>query len=504
MKRLPAAVLMFFLSASVLVLEILAARLLAPYVGLSLETYTAIIGVVLAGIAVGHALGGRLADRHPSRTALGTAVVVGGLASAVTVPVVSTFGAAIASPNVAASIVLAVVGFFVPTAAISAASPMITRSQITDVEVSGRVVGSLSAWSTAGALCGTFGTGFVLVAHFPTTRVIYAVAAILTAVGAGLAMTSRLRVAAVAVAVVGGGSVTALAGSPCETETKYYCASIRPAANRSSRILKLDTIFHSYVDLEDPATLGFRYQRVVAASLDARFGPASPIDVVHLGGGGFAFPRYVAATRPGSSNRVFELDPALAGLAAKRLDLDPSLVDVTAGDARTAVTSSPERSADAVVADTFGSLDPPWHLATVEAVQGVRRLLRSDGIYVVDVVDSGPLEFVRAEAATLLAVFPRVVMVRAPSDETPSNVVLVASTTPITIDVTGMMASCSPNPRPGGSPPALLCCATTTRRSKRSLLEPADPPSSLQVGGALTATPRREPRHARRVVLAGY
>ncbi len=54
-------------SAAVLVLEILAGRLLAPYVGVSLETYTGIIGTVLAGIAVGAWFGGVAADRIDPR-----------------------------------------------------------------------------------------------------------------------------------------------------------------------------------------------------------------------------------------------------------------------------------------------------------------------------------------------------------------------------------------------------------------------------------------------------
>lgn len=437
MKPRYAKLLQFTLSASVLVLEILAARLLAPYVGLSLETYTAIIGVVLAGIAAGHAAGGRIADHPSGRTALGAVIIVGGLSTALTVPVVSAFGGALGQPTVAAGVVLALVGFFVPTAAITAASPIITRAQLTDLDVSGRVVGSLSAWSTAGALSGTFITGFVLVARFPTTRIIYMVAALLAALGAFLAISSRWsRAASVVALVLGGTFVATNAASPCDAETKYYCASVRVASgDDSARILKLDTLFHSYVDLRDATRLGFRYQRVVAATLEGRFGPRKAIDVVHLGGGGFAFPRYVAAARPGSTNRVFELDPALEQLAAARRGLDANLVDVRAGDARVVLRAARAESADAVVADTFGSLDPPWHLSTVEAVEGVRRVLRPDGIYVVDVVDSGPLNFVRGEIATLLDVFPHVVMVRAPRAETPANTVLVASRSVISMSI---------------------------------------------------------------------
>ena len=83
MPKLAAAALVFVCSAAVLMLEILAGRLLAPYVGISLETYTSIIGTVLAGIAVGAWGGGKLADRIDPRRLLGPTVALGGAARAV-------------------------------------------------------------------------------------------------------------------------------------------------------------------------------------------------------------------------------------------------------------------------------------------------------------------------------------------------------------------------------------------------------------------------------------
>ena len=73
-----AGAVVFFTSAAILVLEILAGRLLAPYVGVRLETYTAVIGTVLAGISIGTWLGGRLADRIDPRRTLGPLHVAGG------------------------------------------------------------------------------------------------------------------------------------------------------------------------------------------------------------------------------------------------------------------------------------------------------------------------------------------------------------------------------------------------------------------------------------------
>ena len=91
MPAILAALLVFFCSGCVLVLEILAGRLLAPYVGISLETYTSIIGTVLAGIAAGTWIGGKLADRIDPRRLLGPTVALGGMLAMFTVPVVRSW-----------------------------------------------------------------------------------------------------------------------------------------------------------------------------------------------------------------------------------------------------------------------------------------------------------------------------------------------------------------------------------------------------------------------------
>src|SRR3954463_3591809 len=87
-----AAATVFLASGAVLMLEILAVRLLAPYVGLTLETTTAIIGAALAGIAGGAALGGYLADRTDTRKLIVGMLIAGGLLTLLTVPAVHWLG----------------------------------------------------------------------------------------------------------------------------------------------------------------------------------------------------------------------------------------------------------------------------------------------------------------------------------------------------------------------------------------------------------------------------
>ena len=427
-----ACALLFFLSGSVLVIEILAARLLAPLVGLSLETYTSIIGVVLAGIAVGHAVGGRLADKYPWSALLGPCVGIGGLLAFAIVPAVALLGGGLQHPSLADVVVLTFGAFFLPTAVISATEPMIAKARLTDLAEAGQVVGSLSAVATAGALAGTFLTGFVLVGAAPTSRILYAVGTVLVVLGVVLSVRRRKLAAGSALVVV----LSLLAASDavpvlCRWETKYYCVQIRSSkANPEARLLQLDRIFHSYVNPEDPSDLGFRYQRAAAAVLAAL--PAKRPTVIHVGGGGFAFPRFVAATVPGSSNKVLELDPGLAEVAAERLGLDRDAVTVEDGDGRAGLRRQAKRSADLIVMDAFGSLEPPWHLATVEVVRTAREVLRPEGAYVVNAVDSGGKRFTRSVIRTLETVFPHVVVVEPPHpSEDPSNTLVIGSMSPL-------------------------------------------------------------------------
>lgn len=413
---------MFATSAGVLVLEILAGRLLAPYVGVTLETYTGIIGTVLAGIALGAWWGGRAADSRNPRTLLGPVIAVGGLLALASLPVVRIFGPALAGRSPATIVTLALLGFFAPATVLSAVTPMVVKIQLDSLMMTGRTVGRLSAIGTVGALFGTFVTGFILLAAFPTSPIVITLGSALVAGGIGLwiwlprqdsgsGTPTSVALGAVALAALG-----LVVGTPCERETGYYCASVvTEPAGSSGRLLVLDTLRHSHVDLDDPTHLEFTYARDVVDVIDASFTAGAPLDVLHIGGGGFTLPRYLDATRPGTSSLVLELDPVLVELARDELGLQtgPDL-QVRTGDARLGITSLPDDSRDVVIGDAFGGLAVPWHLTTREFVVEIDRVLRPGGVYVLNLIDHPPLAFARAEVATLADVFDDTVAVAPP------------------------------------------------------------------------------------------
>jgi MFS family permease len=442
-RALPSAVaagLVFVASGAVLVLEILAVRLLAPYVGLTLETTTSIIGAVLAGIAAGAAIGGRVADRTDTRRLIVGLLVGGGVLALLTVPLVRWLGPGARGDGDLAALGITLISLVPPAAVLSAVSPAVARLQLHDLRASGTVVGRLSAWATAGALVGTFGTGFVLVPLMPVSSAVLAIGLSLVLAGFALGTASRQLspavAAGVAVAAVGFGALSAALDSPCDVETRYHCASIETDAARPHGYeLLLDDLHHSYVDLDDPTHLEYAYTRWIADGIGSTSRPRAPLDAVFVGGGGFTLPRWLGATHPGSHAEVLEVDGELVDFVKQRLGLRTSPeLRVSVGDARVGMLDVGGDSADVVVGDAFGHLAVPWHLATAEWTEEVQRVLRPDGLYALNVIDLRPLALLRAEAATLLEAFSDVRLVAVPGvDGRPvgGNAVLLASDRPL-------------------------------------------------------------------------
>jgi len=182
-----------------------------------------------------------------------------------------------------------------------------------------------------------------------------------------------------------------------------------------SWMLMVDGTPQSHVDLEDPTHLEFEYVRRMGHVLDLAAPPGAPLDVVHLGGGALTLPRYVATTRPGSRQRVVEIDQPLTDLVREYLPLPRNArIRVRAGDARAALATLHPASADVVVTDVFAGARTPAHLTTVEFAREVARVLRPGGRYAANVADGPPLRFARSQVATLRQVFGSVCLLAEP------------------------------------------------------------------------------------------
>lgn len=434
MPRFLISVCVFVASAAILVLEIVAGRILAPYVGVSLQTFTGIIGTILAALAVGAWAGGRLADQRDPVGLLGPTLVLGGVLAVASPALVYVLGPSAGGESPAAIVLLAAVGFFLPAAVLAAVTPLAAKITLHNLDVTGSVVGSLSAIGTAGALFGTFVTGFVLIAAMPSQPITWVTGAILLTLGLIATVGKR--------AIVGAGGVflVALLGSavlaaPCDYETAYSCALVtdREVDGRDSvRALILDRFVNSVVDTKDPTYLSSRYAKVLVAAVEAQV-PGGPDRALYVGGGGFTLPRFYHATA-GSEAVVLEIDTALSSIAIEELGLvRGDWLTIVEGDARLGIRRA-TGTFDVVVGDAFSGRAVPWHLTTREFVTDIASRLDAGGVYVINVIDHPPLGFVRAELATIADVFPHVAVI-APAafldGDNGGNFVLMGSKAPI-------------------------------------------------------------------------
>jgi len=413
--------IVFIASTCGMVIEIVAARILAPSIGVSLYTWTSIIGVVLAGISIGNYLGGRLADRFPSPVTLGLILLASGIFSLIVLPLVNVVPGALQTLSLIPRIVLlTAILFLMPSLILGMVTPVVIKLRLRNLTHTGSVVGKIYAISTAGAIFGTFITGFVLIQWIGTRSIILTVALVLLVMALAFGNLWRARVPALACLalfiVVGGFSISngALASGYLR-ESNYYSIRVDNTIEEGHLVktLRLDALLHSYISLEDPTFLAASHQKRFAdiAACVAQRNPS--LRVLFIGGGGYTMPKYLEVTYPQSTLEVIEIDPEVTQVAFDYLGLSPDTRIVTYNeDARMVVPKLPEGQYDFVIGDTFNDLSVPYHLTTREFNDQIRALLKDDGIYAVNLVDklhSG--SFLRAYVNTLQQTFPYVYLI---------------------------------------------------------------------------------------------
>ncbi|WP_406268247.1 fused MFS/spermidine synthase [Streptomyces sp. NBC_00191] len=201
--------------------------------------------------------------------------------------------------------------------------------------------------------------------------------------------------------------------------------------------LLIDGAPQSHVDLDDPVHLSFEYQRRLGHVIDLAAPPGRPLQAVHLGGGAFTLARYIAATRPRSTQQIVELDALLVQLVRRQLPLDPGArIRVRSTDARAGLGKVPDGWADLVIADVFSGARTPAHLTSTEFLGEVRRVLAPGGFYAANLADGPPLAHLRAQVATAAAVFPELALAADPTvlrGRRFGNAVLLASDVPLPV-----------------------------------------------------------------------
>ena len=408
--------IVFISSACTMIVELVAGRIIAPYVGASLYTWTSVIGVVLAGMSIGNYVGGRMADRWASRRLLGGIFLLGGLTCLVILLVdnISRFAPG-SWPIVVRILGLATVLFFVPSAVLGMVSPIVAKLAVRDLAETGRTVGKIYAAGAAGSIVGTFATGFVLISWFGTRVIVWGVALALFSIGLLFVLSSlRKSILLAALIVVSASAVADERGwltSICTLETNYFCIKVEEwdQEGQPVRVLILDRLLHSFSSLEDPTRLVYIYEQMYAEATQYLARRDLHLRVLFVGGGGYTFPRYVEALYPESHLDVIEIDPGVTRVAYEQLGLkeDTSIATYNE-DARTFLERDPNQVYDLILGDAFNDYSVPYHLTTKEFNDRTQAWLAYDGLYIVNIIDGHRGDFLRAYVHTMRQTFRHV------------------------------------------------------------------------------------------------
>lgn len=416
--------------ALVMAIEVLGARAVAPFFGVSLFVWTALIAVTLLALSVGYLIGGILADRKNSSPGLlfgliGAAGVLVLLIPLVKVPV---FQATLPLGLRWGTLTSATILFGPPLFLLGCVSPYVVRLATQEWNRLGRTVGLLYALSTAGSVFGTLITGYYVIAAWGVSRAFQVVgimllvlAAIYFAVFRGRLAVLLLPVLALAAGVVvpKASNATMPDGTQVnliDTRDGFYgrvqVIEYKGAAAHT-REMVIDALIQGGIDANTGQSV-YAYPELLA-HLALSANPHGKRALV-IGLGPAIMPRLFSER--GIETEIVDIDPTVVAVARTHFGL-PYTLQVHLADARYFLTTNTSHY-DYIVLDVFSGDTTPGHLLTREALELVRARLAPGGVLALNMVGSlGKDKFITVSVMrTLESVFPwiKVVPMFAPGD----------------------------------------------------------------------------------------
>jgi len=429
----------FIANFCIMVLELTAARLIARHLGVSLYTWTSVIGVVLGGIALGNYIGGRIADRFDSQKSLSLLFILASVAC-VTVPVLNQImgeWVILISLSWPVRITLHVACIFLlPSTLLGMISPVVAKFALDQGLKTGQTVGDVYAWGAIGSIIGTFFTGFFLIATLGTIKVIWTLAILLAIIGILYRRRTFLPYLWLGILTILfflslSSKGWALIREPLEEGVIYakdsqysFIKVVKEKQNPKVYELNLDTLTQTQMNTDEPTNLEYAYPYYQTfAEIVKQFKPEGmDLSLLSLGGGGYILPRYLEEAWPNSHIEVVEIDPEVTHAAQKYFNLsDSSNMIIHHMDARNYVedliranlAGGKSKEFDFIVLDVFtGGVAIPYQLVTDEFNQKIAQLLADDGLYTINLIDlEVSPKFLKSMIETLKNTFSQITVI---------------------------------------------------------------------------------------------
>jgi len=415
-------IVVFVCGAVVMIFELVGSRVLGPYFGTSIVVWTSLIGIILGSLSLGYYLGGKIADKKSSFKSLSLIIFLAAISIGLTVLIKDFWLFVLQNrfTDIRTSSVLASLSLFLPASVfLGMVSPYAVKLKIKNLNTSASTVGTLYAISTIGSIFGTFLSGFYLIPHFGTNKLLIILSITLMIISLALSAKKDtwIKLSVFVIMVIGWFAISGLnymlpKSGFIDVDTAYNRIWIYNRIDyRTNKIVKMMGINnenHSsmFLDSDELVNEYTKYYH-----LAKHFNPNFKKTLM-LGGAGYSYPKDFLHKYPEATIDVVEIDPKVTELAKKyfRLEESPRLT-IYHEDGRVFLNKTQEKY-DVIFGDAFTShYSLPYQLTTKEAVQKKYNILNDDGIVILNIISAIEGEkgkFLRAEYATYKSLFPQV------------------------------------------------------------------------------------------------
>ena len=386
--------------AVILIVEILGAKMLSPFLGTSHFVWTAQIAVTLVALSVGYFVGGYVVDRSPRLNFLYYSILGAAVYLAATVPMVKPICFKLLKlPLEWASLFASAFLFLIPLALLAMTGPFLVRMLTQNVKQVGGNMGRLTAISTLGSVAGAVLIGYVLIPHFQNSVTMLITAGVLVVLAAVYFMVwgrneSAATALVVAVLLTAGLGHSGLRGQFSDTmkyagltwDVLYRANSnygellvieYRNGDYRERRYLNEQLIQNTY----DPITRKSRSLFSGALRWLAHAYTPKLEKALCIGMGVGVVPMQLV--HDGIEVDVVEINGAVVPMAEQHFDFDSSKLKVIISDGRQYLNQTDKRY-DAIILDAFLGDSSPSHLMTKEAFESILDHLTPQGVLVIN------------------------------------------------------------------------------------------------------------------------
>jgi spermidine synthase len=436
-------IVVFVCGAVVMVFELVGSRVLGPYFGTSIFVWTSLIGIILGSLSLGYYFGGKIADKKTTFEGLAFIIFLAalgiGLSTIIKDYLIIILRTGI-SDMMLSSVLVSIILFLPASFLLGMISPYAAKLKIENLDTSGSTIGNLYALSTAGSIFGTFLSGFYLIPHLGTDKLLVILSLTLIITSLLLSAKKYIKVKLLSLIIITAGGLTigslqfVAAGSDfLDIDTAYNRIWIYNRVNSKEgdlvKIMGINNENHSamFLDSDELVNEYTKYYHL-AAHFNKDFKKT-----LMIGGAGYSYPKSFLATYPNATMDVVEIDPKITELAKQhfRLKDDPRLT-IYHEDGRVYLNQTNNKY-DVIFGDAFSShYSIPYQLTTKEAVQKQYDILNDNGVVILNTISSlngDKGRFLRAEYLTYKSIFPQVYLfpVKDVKDENVvQNIILVA------------------------------------------------------------------------------